>query len=126
MGLFNKLATSAITGKSKNQQMGTIKTGGTADQGARSTSSSPLEDEKLESCAQAVAELYLKQVTKKISFDDFKDEARPYGEMINNSKQMATVAYRANHIAGKSGKDKDKVCIRYIEIAWDGIAGWRK
>ena len=80
-----------------------------------------LRDSILEGYAVELVEIY-----ERIGGDaceDFEADLRPIGEAINDNQKMVLVAYRAEFLARAQGSG---LCIRHLEYAWNGIAGWRK
>ena len=81
----------------------------------------PLRDSRLEDYAAELVEIY-----ERIGGDkcmEFEADLRPVGEAINDFQKMVLVAYRAEFLARAQGSG---LCIRHLEYAWDGIAGWMK
>lgn len=77
----------------------------------------PLRDSRLEIYAHELVKIYER---------DGEQEAmdrtmRPVGEAINDNEEMILVAKRAAFLAEAMGST---LCVRHIEYAWEGIAGW--
>ena len=81
----------------------------------------PLKDTRLEDYAAELVEIYERIGGNNCM--DFEADLRPIGEAINDNKEMVLVAYRAEILARAQGSG---LCIRHLEYAWDGIAGWSK
>lgn len=60
--------------------------------------------------------------------DDWKDQLRPIGEEIDDNHLMMLVALRAEQLCQeeyqKGNAPSGDFSVRYLEIAWNGIAGW--
>jgi len=87
------------------------------DKGAEKDAQKPLCDSRLEAYARELVDIYER---------DGETEAmdrtmRPVGEAINDRNEMILVAHRAVFLAEAKGLT---LCVRHIEWAWDGIAGW--
>ena len=115
MGLFNK--------KNKN---GAYDLRSPAEKKIDKTSHKPLKNSTLEDYAHEVLDIFRNGDGANATgdaFDALLAELRVIGKAVNDNEKMLQIAYRAKFL----GEQRSMFfSTRYLEYAWDGIAGWMK